>query len=485
MKTHKSKSFFFLILFFCSSLILFIPIVHAVGDDVYLISNDIIKNFKFESFDGNPVGLSGQTNDQKLQFESQASWRINPNDIQLVNIFTQGDDVYIRYKVGMTSKINMYTTVEINQGAENNLLNRITEDFLVAEYQHSGLFGHRMFGWEAYLHWTHYDFGNVKQWNSIHNDFGGDLVMSFDIAQSPLPNFQTLSGDSLTKSFDYVAVSSIGVVDNLYGKLDDSLPDIVGLTPRKYEEKKNILSPLDSFGGTAGNKWNAYYDPDINLNILSDFSDSFDGGIMPQSAGSSMNPRTKSGSPIWDPKLQQSSMTDARFIYNLGSISPVVMEYSATLSYTYLYYETVDEPFWQIGTKRNEPQDYSHTRPIALHVTNRYIQSEVKVVFDIFTSYKIDVGADGIEDYNLDFPMEYYDLLTWLTTVDGFGGGQQHTETPGLDWLNPFGIGWLPIIIILGVIIGGYLFIKIGGPIIRGRQRRNEIREIMRGSKRR
>ena len=146
-----------------------------------------------------------------------------------------------------------------------------------------------------------------------------------------------------------------------------------------------------------------------------------------------------------------------------------------------MYYISAD--LWTIpasvGEYSSTTADKTYTKPIALHVTNRYIQTKIKVVFDVFTSYKIDVGADGIEDFDLDFPREYYDLLLWLTTVDGFGGGEQQTSP---TW-NLFA-DWNWIIGLVVAIIGGILFIKIGMPIIRGRQRRKEIETIMRGSKR-
>ena len=491
MKTLKSKSK----IFFSSILILSLVLLFGFGitqlapidttdeSDMYLVSNDIIKNFQFESFDGEPVSISGESFDRKLMFESQASWRINPDDISLISIYTQGDDVYIRYKVAMTSKFNMYTTVDLFQCAENNVLNKPTENFLVAHYRHSGLVGDHMFSWKAYLDWTYYDFGNIKQWNEQHNSFSGDLIMSFDIAQSPLPNFQTQSGDSLTKNFDYIAVSSIGVVDNKIGKLDDSAPEIVGISPREYDEDKSILGALDPFG--TSKKFDAYYDPDIELIIHPDPLNSFDAGINPQSSGSSMNPRTKSGDPIWNPEATQESMPDCKFIYNIGSLSPLVTEYYGTLSYRYIYYETID--YWKtlftIGVKErvNTQYDLTYTKPVALHVTNRYIQTEVRVVFDMFTSYNIDVGADGIEDFNLEFPSEYYDLLLWLTTVDGFGGGVQHTSEYGgiLGLDNTF--TW---IIIIAVIAGGvFIFIYVINPILKARRQRRMIETALRRGK--
>lgn len=493
MKSNISKSTFFLIFISIFSLVLILGIGFVGFDpydtgegEEYIVSNDLIKNFGFESFDGNPVSISGQTNDGKLQFESQASWNIYPDDIQLVNIYTEGDNAYIRYKVAMTSKINMYTTIDVYQCAENNQLLPVEDKFLVAHYRHSGLCGDHMYSWKEYLYWNHYDFGNIKQWNAENNDFGGDLVMSFDIAQNLLPNFQTQSGDSLTKNFDYIAISSVAVKSNIHGKLDDSVPSIVGITPREYEEELSIRSALDVADFPSTDKFDAYYDPDIDLITDKEPFNSFDGGIMPQSAGSSMNPRGKDGSRIWNPELEQSSMTDCRFIYNIGSLSPLVTEYYGTLSYTYIYYESRD--YWKIlflkiGVKeeQNDQFDKSYTKPVALHCTNRYIQTEVRVVFDIFCSYKIDVGADGIEDYELDVPMEYYDLLLWLTTVDGFGGGETHrTEYGGIFGDFDIMVVILIIVIIVGTII---VYIFVINPILRARRQRRMIETALRGRK--
>jgi len=485
-KLPKSKTIFFISIFIFS-LIFIIGVVLPIAGfnpfpegETYIVSNDLVKNFKFETFDGRTVSISGQTTDQKLQFDSQASWNIYPDDIVLLNSYTLDDDAYIRYKVAMTSKINMYSTLDVYQCALNNLLKQVNDKYLVAKYQHLGLFGDVMFGWEEHLYWNHYDFGNIKQWNALHNDFEGDLVMSFDIAQNLLPNFQTVSGDSLVKNFDYIAVSSVAVVDNVYGKLDDSVPEIVGITPRDYEEERNIMqdptSSILSQIRTATQKFDGYYNPNVDLVIYPDTLNAFDGGILPQPAGSSMNPRTKSGDPIWDPEEEQNSMRDCKFIYHIGSLSPLVTEYYGTLSYKYIYYRSAD--LWTIpasvGEYSNQQDDLTWTKPVALHTTNRYIQSEIRVVFDVFCSYKIDVGSDNIEDYDLDFPAEYYDLLLWLTTVDGFGGGEQHTSP---TWFVGDILTWIIILVVIGV--GVLIFIYVGVPIIKGRQRRKEIETIM------
>ncbi|MFW9968745.1 MAG: hypothetical protein ACFFDF_01005 [Candidatus Odinarchaeota archaeon] len=488
--SKKSKNFFFIFLFVFSFII--IASISIIGfnpyfeDETYIVSNDLIKNFKFDTFDGSPVSLSGQTIDQKLQFESQASWNIYQDDINLVDAYTIGDDAYIRYKVAMTGKVNMYSTLDVYQCAENEILQQVNDEYRIAKYQHLGLMGDVMHGWEEYLTWNHYDFGNIKQWNSAHNDFSGDLVMSFDIAQNLLPNFDTVSGDLLTKNFDYIAVSSIAVYDNVYGKLDDSVLDIVGITPRDYEEERNTVdNPTSDIMNNIRTKtrtFDAYYNPDISLNIPSTPLNSWDGGILPQTAGSSMNPRTKNGDPIWDPEEEQASMQDCKFIYHVGSLSPLVTEYYGTLSYHDIYYRSED--YWiffpfSIGVrqKTNTQSDQSFTEPIALHCTNRYIQTTIRVVFDIFCSYKIDVGSDDIEDYTLDFPAEYYDLLLWLTTVDGFGGGETHTTAFG-SIFGDIDI-WTWIIVGIIAIAGIVIFIYVGVPIIKGRQRRKEIETIM------
>lgn len=456
------------------SILVFIPIIGLnvptvkAADNVYLVSNDIIKNFQFESFDYKPLTAGGESQDRKLKFEFGAVWRIEEGDVEKIgNVITDGSDVYIRYKVAMRNKINMYTTIDINQASEYGL-KKVEEPFLVAKYSHYGLYGHFMRGWDDSIDWTHYDFGDIKTWNYANNDFSGDLVMSFDIAQSPLPNFQTQSGDAISKNFDYIAVSSITIENNIMGKLDDSTPTIVGLTPRDYEASDSSKSQLDAFGSTS--MWDANYDPNIKLEIFDTPMNSFDGAMGPQTPGSTMFPKTKSGDNIWNPESRQTSMKDCEFRYNIGSLSPVVTEYYGQLSYDYIEYETEDRytfwPFsWEVRERSNTQKSETETRPVALHVTNRYIQAEVKVVFDVFASYNIDVGADGIEDIDLDFPMEYYDLLLWLTTVDGFGGGYQRTDS-GTGWFSALDDWWIWIIIIIVIVIAGYLFIKIGMPLI-------------------
>lgn len=489
-KAIKKNGIFLLLLVFASGIWVYncggmLGAWSPLGDegDVFLLSNDIIKNFKIDTFDGQGVTAGGSSIDGKMQFETQASWRINKDDISLINIYTQDDDVYIRYKVAMTSKVNIYTTTDLRDCSENNNIQSVSEEFLVAQYRHSGLFGDHMFSWKANLKWAHYTFGNIKNWNEQHNDFDGDVVFSFDIAQSPLPQFRTQSGDALSKNFDYIAVSSIAVVDNVHGLLDNSAPEIVGLEPEEYKASRNIKGVLGTFGKTK--KWDGTYSPDIELITYTTPLNSFDSGIIPQTAGSDMHPTQKSGDPIFNPESELESQLDCKFIYRVGSISPLVKEYYGKLAYNYIYFHTQDEcNFACIGThvrtKSNTRYRVTETRPVALHVTNRYIQTEVRVVFDIYTSYNIDVGADGIEDYDLEFPAEYYDLLTWITTVDGFGGGEQHTT--GTDFLGLgdfFGnYGWIiiAIIVIVGLVI---LYVMVIRPMQVAKRQRQLIQTAL------
>jgi len=475
----QSKKVLFLLFFFSSFFLISVgltPFVRATDDTTYILSNDIIKNFKVDSFNGLPVGISGATLDGKMMFETQASWKITKDDLQLIQVYTQGDTAYIQYKMGATTKINMYTTVPIEKSA--GAFNKINDNYQIAEYYHCNEFGGVLYGWEAFMDWKHYSFGDIKLYNSKNNFFKGPVVMSFDIAQSSLPDFQTISGDALVKNFDYIAVSSAGVVNNIIGKLNNTAPTIVGLTPRDYSTEtynSKVADPVPN-----GQIANIYYawDPKISLTIHPDPLNSWDGKIIPQTVGSSLNPTNKDGTPIWDPSAKQQSMTDCKMAYQL-QICPYITEYYGTLSFQYQEVVTWEKFFWQGPyIKFHNELDYTYTKPIALHCTNRYVQTEVKVVFDLFASYNIDVGANGIEDFVLSFPEEYYDLLLWLTAVEGFGGGIQYTATPDpadafWDWIS--GIfsniwSWIIMFLILAVVIVVFVYVVI--PYLRNRSRK-------------
>ncbi|KKM68720.1 hypothetical protein LCGC14_1458050 [marine sediment metagenome] len=114
------------------------------------------------------------------------------------------------------------------------------------------------------------------------------------------------------------------------------------------------------------------------------------------------------------------------------------------------------------------------TEPVALHVTNRYIQSKLRITFDVYSSFKVST-MDIRDDPDLQAPSQYFDSLLWDTIVDGFGGGKQYTKT---SW-GLFNLDFNSIIILIVIIIvigvGVFIFIKSGVPIIKGRQQRRMI----------
>ena len=445
--------------------------------DLYLKSGDVIKNFKFDTVGGRPISLGGDAWNGKLQFEVGSTWDIQKDDVELISTIPVDDRVIYYYRISMTNKINIFTKVALNQGAENNQIKKVTETYEVANYRHSGLFGDRMFGWTSDIDWQHYDFGDIKTWNLMNNKFSGDVVMSFDINPSPLPATITDSeGNIVSKNFDYIAVSSATVLSNANGLLSDDMPSIIGIQPREYESQDLPLNkPTSSLGGNTKiyvGEWN----PTIDLNIPRDPTNSFDAGIISHSVGAGMQPKTKAGGNVWNPSITQKSMTDAKFIYSLGSISPVVYEWKGTLGYNYKKVETTD--YWAalftLGVKiksQTNARMYD-TEPVALDVTNRYLQSKLKITFDVYSSFKVST-MDIRDDPDLEAPTQYFDSLLWDTIVDGFGGGQQYSDT---GW-SLFDLDSIIILVVIIIVVGGgiYVFMKIGVPTIRRRQQRKLI----------
>lgn len=371
----------------------------------------------------------------------------------------------------MRNKVNIFTNVRLPQAVEKNF-NPITEHFEAGTYEHLGLFGHYMDGWTSDLTWTHYDFGNVLQHNLENNLFSGSLKASFDINPNPIPlNFTDADGNQIEKQFDYISINAMWVSDKTVGKLSDDLPEFVELTPAHYElDERNDYTGAIQEGGmttnTEDDDFSHLWDPNPDLSDPS--YQCIDSGILPASVGVTLTPTTKDGSFTWDPVTNQKSMEDCEFTYNLGAISPLVYEYTSTLSY---YEQTIiiqdysywDFLLWKIGSKINLDDDnrQSQTRQVGLHVTNRYVQTEFSVKFKLFTSFKIDLA--DTEEQELELPEEYYYELIWQMLVDGFGGGQTYTE--GFTVADLTGIVTI-IIIVVVVIAGIYIFMKIGMPLL-------------------
>lgn len=431
--------------------------------NIYITGNDVVKNFKLDDFDGDAI-----TNG-KLKFETGAFWKTTPDDVELLIVYEEGTQVFLEYRVTMRNKINIFTNVRLGDAVETNL-NVVPEVIPVGSYKHLALDGGTRVSWDSYLTWYHYDFGDVRSHNVANNLFSGDLKASFDINPSPLPDLFTDSeGRNVTKEFDYIAINAIYVSDSTHGKLSTDLPEIVGLTPAEYDldERKAYT------GGAEGGTMTADTDTDKNYSHLwnprvspgSTFYEPIDPGIQPMSIGASLNPTTKSGALIWDPKMRSESMTDCQFTYQLGALSPLVYEYFSTMTY---YKQTiVVQDHWQelfvlsshVVTNIDEIQ--SITRPVALHVTNRYVQAEVTIVFKLFTSFTI--TPLDVDEPDLEPPEEYYDEIVWNTIVDGFGGG--HTYTEGITFGGLADLLMI-IIVIVAIIAGIYIFITVVVPLI-------------------
>ncbi|KKN03697.1 hypothetical protein LCGC14_1105070 [marine sediment metagenome] len=459
-------------------------------EEIYLKSGDIIKNFKFDTVGGKEISLGGNAWDGKLQFDVGSTWDVQRDDVQLISTVPVDDSVIYYYRVSMTNKINIFTKVSLEQGAENNLLKKETGTYEAAYYKHVGLTGAHMFSWSKDIYWQYYDFGDIKQWNLMNNKFSGDVVMSFDINPSSFPATITDSqGNIVTKNFDYIAVSSATVLSNTNGLLSDDMPSIIGIQPDEYETTDLPLDkPTNLIGGDT--KLTLTFNPYIDLNIPRDPTNSFDGGIIPHSIGAGMQPKTKDGGNIWNPSINQESMTDCKFIYSLGSLSPVVYEWSGTLSYVENRVVTTDywkifPILWDVKVKSQTSSTMYNTQPVALHVTNRYIQSKVIVTLEVYSSYKVTTMDDYRDDPDLEAPTEYFDSLLWQSIVDGFGGGQQYTDTSGGLFDLGFDINSIIIIvvIIIVVIVGIYIFMKIGMPIVKGRQQRRLIESAVRAGR--
>ena len=162
------------------------------------------------------------------------------------------------------------------------------------------------------------------------------------------------------------------------------------------------------------------------------------------------------------------SQLDGSIYYNLGRISPVVHEYYGTLSW--IHHDIVLQDYWEgfvtkIKAVKNNRASISETKPVALHIQNRYIQSDIFVNLDVWTAYDIVVKPGNT--IPLEPPQEFYTDLTWLSIVSGHGGGEYYYDI-ATQWMEFFGNILIWIIIIIAVCVGLYVFIQIGIPVIKG-----------------
>jgi len=427
--------------------------------NLYITSGDVIKNFKFESYDDNLITtgtVDGLGN--RLKFETGALWTTDPDDVIITYKEQVGDKVYINYDIVYTTDMNIYTNARLNDVVgTGKTADPVVETLTAGIYNHYGCFGGAPFiSWKGYLYFNHLDVGDIRSYNAENNLFSGNVVMNFDIDDSPLPDTLTDSnGNVANKSFDYIGVKAVYVDNTITGSLSDYVPTIVGLTPSEYDISKKTVSGGSASGDIAGD-FEAKFNPDP---ILGDtfVSNTVDYGIQPQSDGSSLFPTLKGGQAIYDPRTSQKSMPNCEYTYNIGSLSPLIKEYSNTLTYYYQDLATQDYLAsvipWVGGIQVTKDINTKETvtRVTGLHVTNRYIHTTMSVKFSVWSSYEI-VPVEDTNLPDLQYPQEYYDDLVYSSVVDGFGGGTIYKEASATELFNTqFITGFVITIVIIAV----------------------------------
>ena len=466
-KNKKTLLIFLVILLVPISILIIIPFSPLDTSTLYITGNDVITNYNLESFDGSDI-VDGTVPEleNKLKLEPSAFWKMTEDDLEVINTYVDGNFTSVEYFATLRSKINIYTNVRLHQAVEKNF-NTIPEEFPAGSYRHLALDGNTRSHWESYLHWTHYDFGDVETYNMENNLFQGALKLSFDINPNPIPlNFVDDDGNQIEKQFDYICINAMWVSDSIHGKLSTDLPDFVELTPAHYEStEENDWMGAGIEGSMVtqeGDDYSHVWDPDPKLSDPVGIPR--DSGIQGASIGSTLTPKNKDGSNIWDPYNNQKSMEDCSFTYNLGALSPLVYEYTSQLSYKRDNIRIQD--YWKslfvLGSYvvDGTAQQVSHTRQVGLHVTNRYFQVEFAAKFKLFTGFEIKLA--DTEEPELELPKEYYDELLFQLLVDGFGGGRTYTEGIEFGGLSDL----ISIIIVIVIAIAGiYIFVTVVIPL--------------------
>lgn len=459
-RNQKTLLFFSIILLFIT-----IPLVSVIGaiylapfeigeQDLVITGNDVIKNFKIDSFDGYAISSGGTTPDlgDRLKFELGAEWKTSPDDINIISIQQVGTEVVFRYRVLFTLEATILTNVRLPDAIENGKsLDPVEEEILAGLYGHYNSLGFGIGGWDSYFTWSHLDVGNLRDKTAEDNTFSGNIQYSFDIDDSPFPNTITdINGNPATKNFAYISVASAYVGEQTHGQLSNDIPTSVGLTPLEYEEQESELSGGDSQSMHFSTTWNPQ--PTLSEQVL---TNTVDFGLNFQSSGSSLDPKTKDGQSIWNPESER-SMTDCVLTYNLGSISPLVREYSRSLSWYYQHVKTQEYLAsilpWSIGVKviQDLNRAETETRTTAVHVTNRYIQTSLAVAFDVYSSYNVQAIETDMPE--LQEPEEYYDDLVFESVVDGFGGGYTYVEGHTTTLFGSALIDGIVLVVVIAVI---------------------------------
>lgn len=468
-------------------------------DEIYVLSGDLVKNFKFDSIDGTEIDSGGSAHNNRLKFESEPLWEIKKDTIELVYTEEKGNETYMYYKLPMYNTFNIYTNTRLSDVCSK--MEKKSKNFHAGSFQHYGCFGDipdDYEDWSRDITLHYWDFGNIRAHNEGNNIFGGTVDMSFDIAPSTLPETFKNEDGTWLKKFDYIGVSSAAVLGSEYDKMSDDEPEFDVRTAKDYSDTEGKADEPDhgdmkAEADCASKDFSGEWDPDVKVENYEEPSDTWDGGIQPPSDDSSLNPTGPDGSKLWDPYAdnKNESVESVELHTNIGKISPYVELYKADFSWDTLDIDVTDEwspkPFacnWDLSASRN-PGSETETKPVALHVTNRYIQVEVQVVFNLWSSYEVQTkeplkdktGYTGKnENYSIGRPNEYYDKLLWSIVEDGWGGGEQETEAPTGLFDDLFG-GLTEetldkIILIVFLIIGSILFVAIAYYIIKWRRRK-------------
>jgi hypothetical protein len=334
-------------------------------------------------------------------------------------------------------------------------------------------------GWQDfYSTFTHYDFGDIRAWNELNNHFSGNLKMSFDIKQNPLPNaIVDYYGNELEKKFDYISVTAAGVENFSYGKLSENDPIVNIYEPDEFNTKLSIVSSLQ---GWATNLWHGHsytYDPQfsfIDQGVITNYPGMAEGDMQ----GTNMHPLTKEGNNIWSPNAQK-SMKNCSLSYNIYDLSPLVEEYGTILTWKQKKVTTYWKPRFGVGYDRVffETENWEIDRSTgivstALSVKNQYIQAKFYVDLEFYTEYDVKIAVNNMEEFDLALPEEYYDSLVWTSSIHGFEGGSG-SYTPGTRDILDI-ISWLPSsfsTIIFFFIVGAIVVGVISGIIVYMRRR--------------
>lgn len=451
--------------------------------DVYIRGNDVIKNFSLDSFDGEELTAGGTVSSlgTKFNVETGGYWIIGEDDITVLTTYMSEDktEVEIRYSIKAKNRINLYTNVRLEDATSKNL-DVVEEDFLAGKYEYYDWYGTRQSRWTRYITWSHYDFGaDWRSFNNEHNEFSGDLKASFDILPNPLPPFfEDADGNNITTIYDYIGVYAVVVSDNIHGLMSTDKPKFNITTPVEYDHEEENDMDEEKAGDIAGDfeyKWNPR--PEFPDGVK---HETFDIGILPHTTGASCNPTTKDGNPIFDPSNPYKNTENCEFTYSLKSLSPLITRYYAQLVWYEQILKVEEELILGLPARiefRAEHHEFveSRTRDVALHINNRFIQTEIQVEFDVWS--KFDISALKLNETQLETPKEYYDELLWGLLVDGWGGGNTYIEAPSAVDLESL---IMLIVIVVIVIAGIYIFIQVGIPLILKKQATKQVAGMMR-----